>query len=256
MHFGREDFYPLPATIEQAFSEAKVLAVEVDISRIDANQMLQSVMKHGRLPIETTLKSTLSPSVYSDLELACKSRGIPVSAFERFQPWFAALQFIEFSLRSSPLNAKNGVDLHFIKRAGDKRLDELESFEGQLQIFSRLTPKEQEAFLAQTLRDLQGSNEQLHKMAAAWRQGDLEELYNEMIVPLRKIPEGRALYQAMFVERNLGMANRIERYLAGEEPVFVVVGAAHLLGEDGIVALLQKRGHKVDRVSPSVLSRT
>lgn len=255
MHFGREDFYPLPATVEQAFSDAKVLAVEVDISRIDQNAAMQGVMRHGRLPVGEALKSTLSPTVYGDLENACKARGIPVAAFERFQPWFAALQLIEYSLRSSQLDAKNGVDLHFIKRAGGKRLDELESFEGQLQIFSGLAPETQEMFLAQTLRDLKNRDEQLDKMAAAWRLGDLDAIYEEMVLPLRTIPEGRALYQTLFKDRNLDMANSIERYLEGGDPVFVVVGAAHLPGEDGIVAILQKRGHKVDRVSPPVPSK-
>lgn len=249
MHFGRPDFYPLPAIIDRAFTAARILAVEVDISSVEAKDVTQSVMKYGRLPLGHSLKAVLSPAVYRELEFTCKSRNLPISAFERFQPWFVALQLIEMSLKTSQLQPRLGVDLHFIQRAEGKQLDELESLDGQMRILAELPIKAQEAFLAQTLLDLKNSDVQLQRMASAWRRGDLELLYEELVLPLRNAPEGVALYQAMISDRNKGMADRVELYLAAAEPAFVVVGAAHLPGEDGIVALLRQRGYTVRRIT-------
>ena len=50
------------------------------------------------------------------------------------------------------------------------------------------------------------------------------------------------------------MAEKIEGYLKGKEEVFVVVGAAHLIGEKGILKLLGDKGYHMEQVSvtPSV----
>lgn len=67
----------------------------------------------------------------------------------------------------------------------------------------------------------------------------MEELY---IKDLKLYPK---LYQTLIVDRNDKWVRNIEGYLNGSGNTMVVVGAAHLVGADGLVNLLRKRGYKV-----------
>ena len=62
-------------------------------------------------------------------------------------------------------------------------------------------------------------------------------------------PELQAFYRKLLDERNVAMVETIDGWLAGDEDVFVVVGAAHYGGEMGILKLLQEKGHEVEQIS-------
>ncbi|MNO04822.1 TraB family protein [compost metagenome] len=53
----------------------------------------------------------------------------------------------------------------------------------------------------------------------------------------------------MLVDRNVKMTEKIEGYLKGKDSstYMIAVGAAHMLGEKGIVTLLQEKGYTVTR---------
>src|SRR5690606_26180113 len=153
MHFGRPDFYPLPSVIENAFDDAQILAVEINIANLNPTAAMTSLYKHGRIPDGGSLKSRVSAQTYAQLQEVCRHYGVPIAAFEQFQPWFTAMQLVEVALRSGGLQQHLGVDLHFLKRAAGKQIDELETLDSQLQIFSSLDGAEQESFLMQSLED-------------------------------------------------------------------------------------------------------
>ena len=54
---------------------------------------------------------------------------------------------------------------------------------------------------------------------------------------------------AMLKDRNVGMKNKFNEYFNGNKKVFYMVGAAHLIGDDGLASLLEKEGYKVTRVN-------
>lgn len=249
VHFGRPSFFPLPAAINQAFDRSDVLAVEVDITQIDPKRAERALMQHGQLPAGQTLRALLSPQTYEQLTKVCARRGLPVSAFERFQPWFAALQLVLSEIRASPLEQSLGLDLHFLKRVGQHRIDELESFEGQLRLSAEASLAEQAALLARTLEDLESSQDYLMSLASAWQRGDLAALQSSLVEPFQSDPLTQSLYQQMFVERNRAMTSAIEAYLGSNETVFFVVGAGHLIGPDGIVSRLNQLGYSVRRLN-------
>src|SRR5690606_37000172 len=108
---------------------------------------------------------------------------------------------------------------------------------------------EQERFLLQTLDDLQNSRDYLMKMATAWRQGDVDTLSETLINPFRNQKDSQQLFDRLFTKRNHKMAAAVERYLRQDQLVFMVVGVGHMLGDDGIVSLLRKRGVSVQQVA-------
>lgn len=249
MHFGHPSFFPLPKVIERAFDESTVLAVEVDVTRIDAARAEQALMQYGQLPRGQSLRSLLSASTYKQLTEACSRKKLPVSAFERFQPWFAALQLVLSEIRASPLDQSLGLDLHFLKRADHHRIDELESFESQLKLSAEASFADQEALLSRTLDDLANSQDYLMTLASAWQQGDLETLQSSLVEPFQADPMTQSLYRTMFITRNAAMTKAVETYLKSGETVFVVVGAGHLIGSDGLIARLKQLGYSVERVN-------
>lgn len=248
MHFGRPDFYPLPAAVDRAFEQSSVLAVEVDVVNIDPKAALQALLKYGQMPAGRTLQSVLSEDVYRRLSEVCERKGLPLAAFEQLQPWFVALQLVESELRSSRLQQHLGVDLHFLKKVKAQRVDQLESFESQLKLFADSTMIQQETFLQQTLNDLAKSGAYLNTMAAAWQQGDVKALEQNLIEPFRDQEDSKELYRKMFTERNLAMTEHVQKYLGSQQTTFFVVGAGHMLGEDGIINLLKQRGYSVTRM--------
>lgn len=248
MHFGHADFYPLPSVVEQAFEASERLVVEVDILNITPQAATHAIFKYGGLPPDQQLATRLSPATFEALTKRAKENGLDVKVFERFQPWYVSLMLVEAEIRKTELQQQLGIDWYFLKRAGDKRVDELESIDSQLALFGGLTDIEQEEFLRQTLNDLKHSHAYLMAMAQAWRSGDLASLENTLIEPFQQNPQTKTLFRRIFTQRNITMADHITHYLKGEGRVFFVVGVGHMLGKDGVVSLLQQKGIEVRRI--------
>lgn len=247
MHFGAEDFYPLPKEIEQAYQQAQVLAVEVDMSRITPETAGAAIHRYGRLPLGQTLSQRLSSGVYAELTARSEQANLPMAALEQFQPWFVAVQLVEAEIRKTPLRQGLGIDMYFINK-GSKPIHELETLEQQLALFGNLTMQEQEAFLAQTLADMDNSRVYLKAMATDWQEGDVEQLEKTLIDPFQENPQTKKLFRHIFIDRNDRMTEAVVRFLAEGQTVFFTVGAGHMLGEHGIVAQLKRKGFDVTRV--------
>src|SRR6185295_17006099 len=99
------------------------------------------------------------------------------------------------------------------------------------------------------LEESEKTKERMDTMLAAWGKGDTATLEEEMIKkPLAKRPAQKEIFAKMIDERNAGMAKKVGEYLKSKDVHFVVVGAAHLVGETGVVKLLEKQGFKVEQV--------
>ncbi len=100
--------------------------------------------------------------------------------------------------------------------------------------------------LASTLRRTEKAKEYLQKMQTAYLTGDADTLL-QLIYEQDAGPP--SLMKKLVDDRNVTMTASLEQYLKGKEPCFVVVGAAHLLGDNGIVKLLQNKGYRVQLVA-------
>ncbi|MCR6654035.1 MAG: TraB/GumN family protein [Cellvibrionaceae bacterium] len=252
MHFGRPDFYPLPGSIEEAFINSARLVVEVNLLglRSDAPQI---IFKHAGLPPRTTLKDVLSATTYELLQERAELNKVPFSAFQRFQPWYVTLMLVEAEIRKTSLQQQLGVDLYFLRRGQSlgKAIEELETFDSQLSLFSGFSFEDQERFLRQTLDDLQNGQSYLSSMADAWVVGDVDLLAKTLIEPFRAQKDTRVLFETMFTRRNIKMAASVDNYLKLGGNTFLVVGIGHMVGSDGIVELLRSKGLTVRRLTPA-----
>ena len=246
LHVLTPEWYPLNATINKAFTESKVLIEEVDIAETsDPAQMMSALMK-AMLTDGKTLDQVIAPELYADVKQRAEKVGLPMMAINRMKPWLVAITLTAPVLQAAGYKPELGVDRHFYDRAvesGMKR-QALESLQYQLDRFDQMTPSLQEAFLKSTIIDLDNEVAAVKEMAQAWGFGDVAAVEKFTLTALKGAPE---LYQRLLVERNNNWIPQVESCLKQNAGCFIVVGAAHLVGPDGLPALLAKKGYKVSQ---------
>jgi uncharacterized protein YbaP (TraB family) len=246
IHVGDSSMYPLPAGVESAFAASKVLAVEINIKNVDQSKALQMVQEYGMYPGSDTLSQHISKETSDALDDFCNKHGLPRDALEKFKPWLVAITIITIASREAGEDASLGIDMHFLNAVKEpQRIGELETVEFQLAIFATATEDEQAALLADELKHMDQLKDTMHRIQSAYMSGDADRLQKVMD---EENTGPKSLTKKLLDDRNVSMAGKVEGFLKGNEQIFVVVGAAHLVGDKGVVKLLQDKGYHVEQV--------
>lgn len=247
MHIADESFYPLRPEFEEAFAEADYLGVEIDISKAADEEQQKLVLSLGSYQDGTTLKDHISSETYTKLGDVLKKNGLEPNALDTFKPWVVESTLASLKSTTAGYEASAGVDLYFIQKAIERKLPviELESYQSQLGMFNDFSKETQEETLKATIENFDVLDNSVKQMAEMWKTGNDEQL----LELTNSFSTNEEYNKAMLVDRNIGMADKIDGYLKsgkGEE-YFIVVGAAHYLGDHGIVKLLEDKGYIVER---------
>lgn len=247
MHIADDSFYPLRSEIEEAFVEADYLGVEIDVSKAANEEQQKLIMNMGMYQDGTTLKDHVSKETYAKVEGILKRNGMESNALDTFKPWVVDTTMSSLKSVAAGYEAAAGIDLYFIQKAVERKVPvlELESYESQLGMFDGFSDKLQEKNLNATLDNFDTLDDNINQMADMWKSGDDQQLL-ELTNSIGSDPEYN---KAMLVDRNIGMADKIDGYLKSDkkEEYFIVVGAAHYLGKDGVIQLLRDKGYTVVR---------
>lgn len=246
VHVLKPDTVWRTPAIDKALAEADELWIEVDTD--DTAAMAPLVRKYGLDPANP-LSSKLTPEQKARLDAAAASMGATGAAFEPLRPWMAGLQLSIGPLMKAGYDPASGVEakLKAAARAAGKPIRTLESLEQQISFFGDLPPAVEMAFLLSALDEMDSGPAMLDALVAAWSAGDVQALNDLMVVEMAAdYPE---LYEALLVRRNTDWAGQIQTMLAGDGVSVIAVGAAHLVGDDSVQALLEKRGVKVERLA-------
>lgn len=249
VHLAQPDIYPLPKTIEESFDKAAVLAVEADPGQAADPNLQQQMLVTATYPGSDTLRQHLSPKTWELTAQEMQKLGLPIEQFVKFKPWFLAMtiEILEFSRLG--YNPANGLDVHFAEKArGKKRIVELESFDFQMKLLDGFSDREQELFLLYTLKDVDGLHKGIGELMQAWRTGDAKAMEALVMKTLKDAPETRPIYDKLIYARNRKMAAKVEQLMRPQETAFIVVGAAHLVGKEGVVELLRQKGYAVEQL--------
>ena len=249
IHLGKKEFYPLAKEIEAAFERSKFLVVEADESKYDAGKLQQLGLEHGLYGPDDSLSKHASPETMKALGALCEGLGIPTASAERMKPWLLSLTLSSLTLIKQGYSPDLGIDRHFTRAAKDKKeILELESMEYQIKLLAGLSEELQVKFLELTVEEAANAKERMEKIVGAWSKGDTQLLEDEMLKKRAAKNAAQAEFQAKIIdERNVAMTKKVGEYLKTKDVYFVVVGAAHLIGEKGIVRLLEKDGFKVEQ---------
>jgi uncharacterized protein YbaP (TraB family) len=247
IHVLRQSDYPLPAEIEALYARADDLVMEIDLDDLDSSAMQAGLIAAATLPPGKTLRDVLDPNIYRLTEQHAGAIGLPIAVLDRMEPWFISIALLDESLRRQGFRADLGLEQYVLgkARADRKPIAGLETVEAQVAIFDGLPPRSQQALLEQTIREIDTAEDTLAELAAAWRDGRLEELSAQLLGEFDDFP---GLYDALITNRNRRWVPAIERMLGDGRRHLVIVGAVHLVGENGVVELLRARGHGAERV--------
>ncbi|HEY4485659.1 MAG TPA: TraB/GumN family protein [Nitrospiria bacterium] len=246
IHVAKKELYPLPDVIEGAFAQADTLVVEINPLDSQSPQGQMALAQRGVYPAGTSLRAQVSAETYEKTRMYLAERDLGVDLFDRFRPWFVALTLTMAEAQRLGFDPRNGIDIHFLGRAaGRKRILELETFEQQIALFEGLSEREQELYLVYTLEDMKLISSQMDRLMRAWTEGDAASVEALLKEGLAGRPDAGAMYDRWVDRRNDKMAEKIEGYLKTGGNYFVVVGAGHLIGERGLIRILEAKGHAV-----------
>lgn len=254
IHVGNKSFYPLHPSVEEAFQRARVVALEADPT--NQSDLAEALARAGYRPPDR-IDDHISADLLRDLRSVLPGVGIPLEAARMMKPYLLSMALSMRELSRMGYDAQWGLEIHLAQRSSQqgKSLLELESMRAQLDLFDALPADTQEAMLRSTLDAIRSGSirRDLHDLITAWKAGDEHGLMAIMDRDTRDLPPAvRDEYRRVFYDnRNEAMAGRIAQILeSGRDPHFVAVGAGHLPGDTGIVALLRKKGFAVSRVKP------
>lgn len=246
LHVLTPAYYPLSPRIEDAFAASKVLITEADIDQVNDPTIVFGMMGKALLTDGRTLDQVIAADLYKQVMERADSAGLPRAAVQRMKPWMVALALTAPALQAAGFRAEHGVDKHFYdraKKAGNERRA-LETVAFQFDRMDQMSAAEQEALLRSTIEDLETQTSNVKTMADAWAKGDAASLEKLLLAGMKASPE---LYKRMLVDRNASWVPAVENCVAQKTSCFVVVGAAHLVGPDSLVAMLQKKGYRVEQ---------
>jgi uncharacterized protein YbaP (TraB family) len=232
--------------VNAAFAAADELVTETDMSEAASRDFPALAARYGALPEGDALSARLAPEDRARLARVTARMGVDAAALEGLRPWLAALQLsIAYAVREGH-RAETGVEAVLLAeaRAQGKRVSFLETPEEQVRVLADLAPEDETRFLALTLRQIEEDADTLDALDRVWASGDVAAL--ERALAAQWDESGAAVHEAVILRRNRAWADAIARRLDGEGRVFVAVGAAHLVGEDSVIALLRQRGITVE----------
>ena len=241
----------LAPVVRGALAASAVLYTEAGLEPGARTNLASALGDREPLP---PLRERLPEDLYLRLERYLALRGLPVRAFDHREIWAvaAALPLLDYlqAVQTQPV-----LDEYLVERAAEwgLRRGSLESVAEQVEIFQEIDPAGQVALLDATVtqleRDYEAGRSSIEQLVLAYLSGDERRLLTELAGDPDD-PASRELMDRLLGDRSRTMAERMEILLAEEpgEPRFFAVGAGHLPGEGGIVALLRARGHQVQRI--------
>lgn len=246
VHVLRQSDYPLPTQFESAYRQTEQLVLELDLGKLDPLAFQQQLLQKTRYPAGRSLADHLSPEALAALKEFCAQHKLPVEVLMPFKPAFTMLTLMGLELAQLGITS-DGVDSYFAQKAGeaDKPVLGLETAAEQLDFLAVMGEGQESEFILHTLQDLGALDNLLETMVSDWRSGNTAAMDDLFVAPMAA--QYPAMYQSLLVDRNQAWLPRIEALLQHGDSALVLVGVAHLIGKDGLLQALEKRGYQIEQ---------
>jgi uncharacterized protein YbaP (TraB family) len=247
IHVMSESFYPLNPALDAAFKDSDLLVEEVDLAEMLDPMAQMNILTRGMLPSTQSLDKLLSAPTLALVQKVTGDLGADGAPLMRFKPWMLAIALQGMELMKAGFDPALGLDQHFYEQAKSvgKPVQGLETVEFQISRFDTMTMEQQDRMLAQTLKELATETATVGKLGDAWKAGDVPAIERIALADLKSDP---LMYQRLLVERNKNWMPKIEALFARKGRAIVIVGAAHLVGPDGLLAMLKAKGYTVEQL--------
>ncbi len=275
IHMASTDIYPLSDKILAAYNSSEALAVEVNLyDQAGALALVNSAFYTDG----TTLKDHVSKETYDKVIALTTKYGVPEAQAALMKPWYIYISFTSISMTESgtteeaSASANLGIDMNFLTNAilNGKQVLEVEGYAVQGKMLESFSNELAEYLVDETVDavndSLEGKDntnpEGLDSMLSLWRAGDAENFkqFNSFEYQNKDMLEDgttdeemkllKEFYDKLFIQRNITMAEYIEKLLKTESghTYFVIVGSGHYLGDSDIIEILTKKGYSINQI--------
>lgn len=248
IHLLREEDLPIPAAFDRVYAEAEELVFEIDMAKMARPEAALEMRRLGSLPADETLADRFGPETMGRLRAYLAGRSMPEGLFDSYKPGMVYLLLSSFEASRHGAKPELGIEsLYYARSLADGKPSRgLETIAFQVTRLNGFENAKVEALVNEALDEVEDNGETLDAITAAWRNGDAEDLAGIIVEQSGFSPE---LREVLLTERNRDWIPEIEKALATRRDVLFLVGAAHLVGEDGVVDLLRDKGFRVEQVA-------
>lgn len=245
VHLLRASDYPMPRAFDKAFDAADTVVFETDIGALNTPQFKMKM--HAHLTCANCLKSSLRSNTYRSLQAYADTHRLPMAFFDSMKPLQVVMTLVARELTRIGVD-RPGVDLHYYHRAKHhgKRVTWFESLDFQLKILESLGSGDPDKMVRNTLKEVDRYGAIMFGLLESWRKGEtktLERLGRQYLTH----GDSKA-YKRLIVDRNKEWMPAIRKMLSTKKTELVLVGALHLVGENGLIRQLKRRGYRVEQL--------
>ncbi|NGY06418.1 TraB/GumN family protein [Solimonas terrae] len=244
VHLLPKSVQPLPPALDKAYAGADTLVFESDLGALDAPAMQRDVLAAAR---GKGLRDEIPPALYERVQARARRYGLADTVCDPYAAWFCAMTLEIFSFQQQGFDAATGLDQYFYARAANdnKTVAWFEAPSEHLRLFTEMDADMGRRFLASVLDEDGDPRQQPTALLNAWRAGDIGYVEQLDIDMKQQYP---ALYERLLAARNRAWLPVLAARLKLPGSQMIIVGAAHLVGPDGLVPALRLRGFDVRRV--------
>lgn len=248
MHALEPDAQWRTPAFDAAYAKAQTLWFETDVAGVADASVIQGLILRYGVDAGHPLSTKLDAEHLAALKAVLAHDGVSFAGIDPMRPWAAALVVMAAPMAKAGFDPKAGADVALTASAAadKKEVRTFETLDQQMMFFADLPQAVEVQLLEDAVEDDAKSGDELKAMEKAWLAGDVQKLGPLLTGDLKKhYPE---LYEVLIRRRNQAWSETLGQELAGDGAELVNVGALHMVGPDGLPALLKARGFKVERV--------
>lgn len=247
IHVLSVDDHPLPKEYKMAYDDADEIIFETDMDKLNSPEVQAKFMTAMTFGDDRTLASSLDPKNYRKIEDYLTSRQVAINNFSSFHPWGMSIIITVMEYQKLGMKEEYGVDTYFNELAlnDNKPRSGLETADEQLTAIKSMGDIDPNDVIEYTLRDIDRLPEFIEIMKQSWLHGDLDGLSKSDVV-MQMESDTPAMYKALLTDRNNNWMRSLPSLVENKNIEFVLVGALHLAGEEGLLHQLKIKGFKVE----------
>ena len=250
LHLLPESAYPLHPAYERVYDDVSRLVLEADLTQLESPTNQTLLLASAQADTDATLRERIGDAMYDDVRRHAKRLGLPLFSLDTLKPWFVGLMLELAAYQQAGFRPEHGLDQPVSRRAiaDQKPSRGLETPDEHMRLLTGLGDGEigSTSTLAATLSQFETYDDLPQSIYQAWRSGDLDAM-GQLVDTMAD--EHPSAFDRLLADRNLRWMNDLVGLLAGTDNVLVIVGAAHLPGQTGLLQLLESEGLTLVRVT-------
>lgn len=242
--------FPLPKEFDQAYKQSDSIVLEAKLPDASDTDFHINMMKQMAYSNGNTIGDFISANTKQKLSQHVSSLGVNLALFEHLKPGFLITMLALLEAQQAQLSGE-GVDIFYSKKASkdNKEIAYLESAEFQMNMIATMGVGDEDRFIKSNLAQMKDFKVMFLGLLKAWRVGDEQQLNRLAITPMKDDPK---TFKKLLTDRNYNWIAYIERMFGNNgkssDKEFVLVGVAHLAGDKSVLALLQAKGYRVEKL--------